>query len=84
MNNQSRRESTVGEIVNLMAVDARRFLDLMPYIQMIWSAPFQIILAMFFLWETIGVFTLAGLAVLILLIPVNGALAVVSKKLQVR
>ncbi|XP_065826757.1 multidrug resistance-associated protein 1-like [Oscarella lobularis] len=84
MNNQSRRESTVGEIVNLMAVDARRFLDLMPYIQMIWSAPFQIILAMFFLWETIGVFTLAGLAVLILLIPVNGALAVVSKKLQVK
>ena len=84
MNNQSRRESTVGEIVNLMAVDARRFLDLMPYIQMVWSAPLQITLAMFFLWETIGVFTLAGLAVLILLIPLNAAVAVVSKKLQVR
>ena len=70
MNDQSRRESTV------MAVDTRRFLDLMPYIQMVWSAPCQIILAMFFLWETIGVFTLAGLAVLILLIP--------AKKLQVR
>ena len=35
MNNQSERASTVGEIVNLMAVDARHFLDLMPCIQMV-------------------------------------------------
>uniref|UniRef100_A0A8D3BME4 Multidrug resistance-associated protein 1 n=1 Tax=Scophthalmus maximus TaxID=52904 RepID=A0A8D3BME4_SCOMX len=35
----ARRTSTVGEIVNLMSVDAQRFMELVTYINMIWSAP---------------------------------------------
>jgi ATP-binding cassette subfamily C (CFTR/MRP) protein 1 len=41
----------VGEIVNLMSVDAQRFMDLITYINMIWSAPLQVILALYFLWQ---------------------------------
>lgn len=37
LSNKARKESTVGEIVNLMAVDAQRFMDLTTYINMIWS-----------------------------------------------
>lgn len=47
----ARRTSTVGEIVNLMSVDAQRFMDLVTYINMIWSAPLQVVLALYFLWE---------------------------------
>lgn len=49
--NSVKRESTVGEIVNLMSVDAQRFMDVVPFLNLLWSAPMQIILAMYFLWQ---------------------------------
>lgn len=48
--NSARKSSTVGEIVNLMSVDAQRFMDLATYINMVWSAPLQVILALWLLW----------------------------------
>lgn len=60
LSNAARKESTVGEIVNLMAVDAQRFMDLTTYINMLWSAPLQIGLALFFLWDLLGPSVLAG------------------------
>lgn len=60
LSNTARKESTVGEIVNLMAVDAQRFMDLTAYINMLWSAPLQIALALYFLWDLLGPSVLAG------------------------
>lgn len=60
LSNAARKESTVGEIVNLMAVDAQRFMDLTAYINMLWSAPLQIGLALYFLWDLLGPSVLAG------------------------
>ncbi|XP_062546105.1 multidrug resistance-associated protein 1 isoform X8 [Armigeres subalbatus] len=84
ISNSARKGSTVGEIVNLMAVDAQRFMDLTTYINMLWSAPLQIALALFFLWEILGPSVLAGLAVMIILIPVNGVIANKIKTLQIK
>ncbi|XP_060803850.1 multidrug resistance-associated protein 1 isoform X3 [Amyelois transitella] len=84
MSNAARKESTVGEIVNLMSVDAHRFLDLTAYLNMIWSAPLQIALALYFLWGILGPSVLAGLAVMIILIPVNGLIANRVKTLQIK
>uniref|UniRef100_A0A1B0CDW9 ABC transmembrane type-1 domain-containing protein n=2 Tax=Lutzomyia longipalpis TaxID=7200 RepID=A0A1B0CDW9_LUTLO len=84
LSNSARKESTVGEIVNLMAVDAQRFMDLTAYINMIWSAPLQIALALYFLWDILGPSVLAGLAVMIILIPVNSVIANKVKTLQIR
>ncbi|XP_028899889.2 multidrug resistance-associated protein 1 isoform X3 [Zeugodacus cucurbitae] len=84
ISNATRKESTVGEIVNLMAVDAQRFMDLTTYLNMIWSAPLQIALAMYFLWLQLGPSVLAGLAVMIILIPVNGVIANRIKVYQIR
>lgn len=84
ISNAARKESTVGEIVNLMAVDAQRFMDLTTYLNMIWSAPLQISLALYFLWELLGPSVLAGLAVMIILIPVNGFIASRIKTYQIR
>lgn len=53
ISNTARRTSTVGEIVNLMSVDAQRFMDLITYINMIWSAPLQVVLALYFLWQVV-------------------------------
>lgn len=84
ISNTARKESTVGEIVNLMAVDAQRFMDLVGYINMIWSAPLQIILSLYFLWQELGPSVLAGLAVMIILIPINGFIANKVKSLQMK
>ncbi|KAI5103035.1 canalicular multispecific organic anion transporter 2 isoform X3, partial [Silurus meridionalis] len=81
--NEAKRSSTVGEIVNLMSVDAQRFMDLTTFLNMLWSAPLQIILALFFLWQTLGPSVLAGIAVMVLLIPFNAVIAMKTRAYQV-
>ncbi|XP_071481121.1 multidrug resistance-associated protein 1-like [Diadema antillarum] len=84
LSNAARKGATVGEIVNLMSVDAQRCMDLCTYLNMLWSAPFQISVALYFLWQTLGPSVLAGLGVMILLIPLNALVATQAKKLQVK
>ncbi|XP_076338372.1 multidrug-Resistance like Protein 1 isoform X1 [Tachypleus tridentatus] len=84
MSNSARKELTMGEIVNLMSVDAQRFMDLMTFLNLLWSAPLQIILALVFLWDELGPSVLAGLGIMILMIPINGVIASHTKKLQVK
>uniref|UniRef100_A0A8C9VTA4 ATP-binding cassette, sub-family C (CFTR/MRP), member 3 n=1 Tax=Scleropages formosus TaxID=113540 RepID=A0A8C9VTA4_SCLFO len=81
--NAAKRSSTVGEIVNLMSVDAQRFQDLTTFLNMLWSAPLQIILALYFLWQNLGPSVLAGVAVMVLLIPLNAAIVMKTRAFQV-
>ncbi|XP_056627063.1 ATP-binding cassette sub-family C member 3 isoform X1 [Triplophysa dalaica] len=81
--NEAKRSSTVGEVVNLMSVDAQRFMDLTTFLNMLWSAPLQIFLALFFLWENLGPSVLAGVAVMVLLIPFNAFIAMKTRTYQV-
>ncbi|KAF5915974.1 hypothetical protein HPG69_003047 [Diceros bicornis minor] len=82
--NSVKRESTVGEIVNLMSVDAQRLMEVAPFLNLLWSAPVQIILAIYFLWQNLGPSVLAGVALMVLLIPLNGALAMKIRTFQVK
>ena len=34
----AKEESTVGEIVNLMSVDVQKFMDLLPFVNILWSS----------------------------------------------
>ncbi|XP_055990712.1 multidrug resistance-associated protein 1 [Sorex fumeus] len=81
--NAARKSSTVGEIVNLMSVDAQRFMDLATYINMIWSAPLQVILALYLLWLNLGPSVLAGVVVMVLMVPLNAVMAMKTKTYQV-
>ncbi|XP_013391801.1 multidrug resistance-associated protein 1-like [Lingula anatina] len=83
MSNEARQESTVGEIVNLMSVDAQRVQDVMGYLWMFVSAPVQIALALWLLYQQLEGAIFAGLAVMVLLIPINGVVATKLRKLQV-
>lgn len=84
LSNSARKERTVGEIVNLMAVDAQRFIELLSYLSLLWSAPLQIGLSLYFLWQILGPSTLVGLATMIALIPLNAVIATKTKTLQVK
>ncbi|TMS22599.1 Canalicular multispecific organic anion transporter 2 [Larimichthys crocea] len=81
--NAAKRSSTVGEIVNLMSVDAQRFMDLTTFLNMLWSAPLQIVLALYFLWQNLGPSVLAGVAVMVMLIPFNAVIAMKTRAYQV-
>lgn len=70
--------------MNLMSVDAQRLMDLMAYVNVIWSAPLQIGVSLYFLYNTMGVSILAGLAVMILLVPTNILISKLARKLQAR
>uniref|UniRef100_A0A8C7CDD3 Uncharacterized protein n=1 Tax=Oncorhynchus kisutch TaxID=8019 RepID=A0A8C7CDD3_ONCKI len=82
VSNDARKESTVGETVNLMSADAHRFNDVVNFIHLLWSCPLQIALAIAFLWIELGPAVLAGLAVMVLMVPINGLLANMSKNVQ--
>ncbi|XP_032429695.1 canalicular multispecific organic anion transporter 2 isoform X2 [Xiphophorus hellerii] len=81
--NAAKHSSTVGEIVNLMSVDAQRFMDLTTFLNMLWSAPLQIMLALYFLWQNLGPSVLAGVAVMVMLIPFNAVIAMKTRAYQV-
>uniref|UniRef100_UPI00398F0E09 ATP-binding cassette sub-family C member 2 n=1 Tax=Pristiophorus japonicus TaxID=55135 RepID=UPI00398F0E09 len=83
VSNAARKEFAAGEIVNLMAVDAQRFNDVTNFIHLMWSAPLQIVIGITFLWQELGPSVLAGMGVMVLLIPINAVLASKSKTLQV-
>ncbi|KAH9635556.1 hypothetical protein HF086_003170 [Spodoptera exigua] len=83
LSNAARKECTTGEIVNLLSTDVDKVCNL-TFINMIWSAPLQISLALYFLWGVLGPSVMAGLAVIIILMPFNGVLAGFQEKMQAK
>eukprot|EP00928_Gymnodinium_smaydae_P039135 TRINITY_DN26803_c0_g3_i1.p1 TRINITY_DN26803_c0_g3~~TRINITY_DN26803_c0_g3_i1.p1 ORF type:complete len:1351 (-),score=174.93 TRINITY_DN26803_c0_g3_i1:204-4199(-) len=75
-------QRTTGEIVNLMSVDAQRIQDTMTYLHTLWSGPYQIIITLCFLFAVVRWATLAGLAVMLLQVPLVSFLSTRVKKAQ--
>eukprot|EP01130_Rhizamoeba_saxonica_P012730 TRINITY_DN5400_c0_g1_i3.p1 TRINITY_DN5400_c0_g1~~TRINITY_DN5400_c0_g1_i3.p1 ORF type:complete len:1259 (-),score=257.85 TRINITY_DN5400_c0_g1_i3:635-4294(-) len=74
----AKKQFSVGEIVNLQSLDTSRIcFQTIPYLHLLWSAPFQLIVSLVMLWKVVGVSTLGGLAVMILMMPFN---IVIGKK----
>ncbi|XP_010843445.1 PREDICTED: multidrug resistance-associated protein 1-like isoform X2 [Bison bison bison] len=82
LSNVSRKQFSTGEIINLMATDTQQLMDLMTNINLLWSAPFQILMAVSLLWQELGPAVLAGVAVLVFVIPMNALVANRMKKLK--
>lgn len=80
----SRQQSTSGEMVNLIAVDSYRFQELALYMHLLWSAPFQIIIAVYLIYCELGWAVFAGLFIMTMLLPINAFVARYVKKAQLR
>ncbi|CEF71344.1 ATP-binding cassette sub-family C member 8 [Strongyloides ratti] len=83
LSNTSRRQMTVGEIVNIMSVDIQRFQDMTTFVMLFWSAPLQVLLAIYFLWDLLGVSVFAGLIILLLMVPLNSFISIKMRNCQV-
>lgn len=82
LSNEGRATKSTGDIVNYMAVDTQRLSDLTQFLQQLWSAPFQIILCLASLYQLLGWPFVAGIGVMILMIPINGLIARFLKTYQ--
>ncbi|PGH07414.1 hypothetical protein AJ80_07999 [Polytolypa hystricis UAMH7299] len=84
LSNEGRASKSTGDIVNHMAVDQQRLSDLTQFGIQLWSAPFQIVLCMASLYQLVGISMLAGIGMMILMIPLNGVIARMMKILQIK
>ncbi|NXX42242.1 MRP7 protein, partial [Tricholaema leucomelas] len=66
---------TVGEIVNFMSTDAARLVNFCTSFHELWSLPFQFAITLYLLYEQVGVAFLGGLALTLLLVPINKVIA---------
>ncbi|KAG7051310.1 ABC transporter transmembrane region [Colletotrichum scovillei] len=82
LSNEGRASKSTGDIVNYMAVDAQRLQDLTQFAQQVWSAPFQIIICMVSLYQLVGWSMLAGIGVMIIMMPAHGFIARIMRNLQ--
>lgn len=64
-------ETTVGQIVNLLSNDVNRFDTMVIFLNYIWLGPLQTIVVTYFLWQVIGVSSIIGVAILLMIIPLQ-------------
>lgn len=67
--------SAGGKATNLMTTDTDRIANVCPSFHEAWSLPVQVAVTLFLLYQQVGVAFLAGLAIAVLLVPVNRWLA---------
>jgi ATP-binding cassette subfamily C (CFTR/MRP) protein 1 len=82
LSNEGRASKSTGDIVNYMAVDAQRLTDLTQSLQQVWSAPFQITICMISLYNLVGWSMMAGIIVMVIMMPIQGSAARYMKNLQ--
>ncbi|XP_065205461.1 multidrug resistance-associated protein 1-like isoform X2 [Planococcus citri] len=69
-------------MVNLISVDAGRFVDLLSFSYLFISTPLQIVLSIYFLWQILGPSVLASLFVMVISILINSCIGSRIKSLQ--
>ncbi|KAF1957257.1 hypothetical protein CC80DRAFT_547174 [Byssothecium circinans] len=63
---------TTGAIINLMAVDAFKVSEICAYLHFLWAAtPVQVVMAVFLLYRILGYSSIAGIGMMLFLLPVN-------------
>ncbi|XP_076307522.1 multidrug resistance-associated protein 1-like isoform X1 [Tachypleus tridentatus] len=82
MSSSARRNYTVGELVNLMAVDAEKIFNLSMYLTLIIGAPLRILFTIVLLWQYLGPACLAGVVIILVVFPLTGIFASKMRKVQ--
>ncbi|NXB70326.1 MRP7 protein, partial [Donacobius atricapilla] len=66
---------TVGEIVNFMSTDTDRLVNFCRSFHELWSLPVQLAITLYLLYQQVGVAFLGGVALALLLVPINKVIA---------
>ncbi|KAI3839082.1 hypothetical protein MKW98_031032, partial [Papaver atlanticum] len=79
LTHEGRRKFPSGKITNLMTTDAEALQQICQQLNSLWSAPFRIIISMVLLYNELGVASLLGSLMLVLMFPLQ---AFVVSKMQ--
>ncbi|KAJ0240059.1 ABC transporter C family member 2 [Hirschfeldia incana] len=79
LTNEGRRKFQTGKITNLMTTDAESLQQICQSLHTMWSAPFRIIVALILLYQQLGVASLIGALLLVLMFPLQ---TVIISKMQ--
>ncbi|XP_009190354.1 multidrug resistance-associated protein 4 isoform X5 [Papio anubis] len=71
LSNMAMGKTTTGQIVNLLSNDVNKFDQVTVFLHFLWAGPLQAIAVTALLWMEIGISCLAGMAVLIILLPLQ-------------
>ncbi|CAL9060621.1 unnamed protein product [Musa banksii] len=71
LTHESRTKFLSGKITNLMTTDAESLQQVCQQLHSIWSAPFRITISVILLYQQLGIASLVGAFVLVLLIPIQ-------------
>ncbi|XP_073750489.1 ATP-binding cassette sub-family C member 4 isoform X4 [Callorhinus ursinus] len=74
LSNMAMGKTTTGQIVNLLSNDVNKFDQVTIFLHFLWAGPLQAIAVTALLWMEIGISCLAGIAVLIILLPLQSCL----------
>ncbi|KAK2756549.1 hypothetical protein FQN54_005442 [Arachnomyces sp. PD_36] len=76
-------QANIGTIINLMAIDSFKVSEVSAYLHFLWAAvPVQIIMAITLLYKILGFSSLAGIVLMILILPMNVLIARQFQKAQ--
>ncbi|CAO2649540.1 Nn.00g069250.m01.CDS01 [Neocucurbitaria sp. VM-36] len=74
---------TTGAIINLMAVDAFKVSEICAYLHFLWAnTPVQVVVAVYLLYRILGYSSIAGIGMMIVLLPINMYVAKQFAKIQ--
>tara|TARA_R110002003_G_scaffold159_1_gene13727 strand:- start:916 stop:5493 length:4578 start_codon:yes stop_codon:yes gene_type:complete len=63
---------TTGAIINLMAVDAFKVSEICAYLHFLWAnTPVQVVVAVYLLYRILGYSSIAGIGMMVVLLPIN-------------
>lgn len=75
---------TSGFVANLISVDSQKFSELLLSSFFLWTAPAQITVSIWLLWNELGLSVLGGLLLMIIFIPLNGMISGFVKQIQTK
>ncbi|KAL0484005.1 ATP-binding cassette, subfamily C [Acrasis kona] len=82
ISSRAKQSMNTGDIINVMSIDSQKIGDLITYLHMLWSGVFQITVCLAFLFQLVGVSTLAGLGVMLISIPSQAVVARLVARLR--
>uniref|UniRef100_A0A480F348 Cystic fibrosis transmembrane conductance regulator n=3 Tax=Sus scrofa TaxID=9823 RepID=A0A480F348_PIG len=82
LSNLAMGKTTTGQIVNLLSNDVNKFDQVTVFLHFLWAGPLQALIVTALLWMEIGISCLAGMAVLIILLPLQSCLGKLFSSLR--
>ncbi|KAG4104317.1 P-loop containing nucleoside triphosphate hydrolase protein [Neocallimastix lanati (nom. inval.)] len=82
LSNKAKQTIGDGQIINLVSSDSSRIQQLIHTLHYLWSGPFQLVFILVLLIRSLGVFSLIGFTIFIIVIPLQGTIMKLLSKLR--